>query len=209
MKTIILLSGATLLTVLFLFATSSSQPAGGKSDTPRPSDLARGDQRPSDVARGDQRPTDVARGDQRPTDVARGDRRPTDFARGDQRPSDVARGDRRPTDIARGDQRPTSVGRGEKLFQRNCASCHGLDGRGAGLVAASLKKQPSDLTMIPRKNGKFPTEELLMSISGELSLPIHGSREMPVWGGVLKNGDILSLVRYIESIQRTLPILAK
>jgi mono/diheme cytochrome c family protein len=139
MKTIILLSCATLLTVLFLFATSSSQPAGGKSDTPR----------------------------------------------------------------------PTSVGRGEKLFQRNCASCHGLDGRGAGLVAASLKKQPSDLTMIPRKNGKFPTEELVMSISGELSLPIHGSREMPVWGGVLKNGDILSLVRYIESIQRTLPIPTK
>ena len=149
MKTIILLSCATLLTVLFLFTTSSSQPAGGKSDTPRP------------------------------------------------------------TDVARGDQRPTSVGRGEKLFQRNCASCHGLDGRGAGLVAASLKKQPSDLTMIPRKNGKFPTEELVMSISGELSVPIHGSREMPVWGGVLKNGDILSLVQYIESIQRTLPIPTK
>ena len=179
MKTRILLSATTLLTVLFLFATSSSQPAGGKSATLRPTDVARRDQRPTDVARGDQRPTDVARGDQRPTDVARGD------------------------------QRPTSVGRGEKLFQRNCASCHGLDGRGAGLVAASLKKQPSDLTMIPRKNGKFPTEELVMSISGELSLPIHGSREMPVWGGVLKNGDILSLVRYIESIQRTLPIPTK
>ena len=149
MKTIILLSCATLLTVLFLFTTSSSQPAGGKSDTPRP------------------------------------------------------------TDVAWGDQRPTSVARGEKLFQRNCASCHGLDGRGAGLVAASLKKQPSDLTMIPRKNGKFPTEELVMSISGELSVPIHGSREMPVWGGVLKNGDILSLVQYIESIQRTLPIPTK
>ena len=159
MKTIILLSCATLLTVLFLFTTSSSQPAGGKSDTPRPTDVARGDQRP--------------------------------------------------TSVARGDQRPTSVARGEKLFQRNCASCHGLDGRGAGLVAASLKKQPSDLTMIPRKNGKFPTEELVMSISGELSVPIHGSREMPVWGGVLKNGDILSLVQYIESIQRTLPIPTK
>ena len=63
--------------------------------------------------------------------------------------------------------------------------------------------------MIPRKNGKFPTEELVMSISGELSVPIHGSREMPVWGGVLKNGDILSLVQYIESIQRTLPIPTK
>ena len=169
MKTIILLSCATLLTVLFLFTTSSSQPAGGKSDTPRPTDVAWGDQRPTSVARGDQRPTSVARGD----------------------------------------QRPASVARGEKLFQRNCASCHGLDGRGAGLVAASLKKQPSDLTMIPRKNGKFPTEELVMSISGELSVPIHGSREMPVWGGVLKNGDILSLVQYIESIQRTLPIPTK
>lgn len=98
------------------------------------------------------------------------------------------------------------LARGRKIFHSNCASCHGLDGKGAGLVAGSLRKQPSDLTAIPLKNGKFPTEQLVMSITGELSLPIHGSREMPVWGGVLRNSDILNLVRYIESIQRSLPI---
>jgi mono/diheme cytochrome c family protein len=97
------------------------------------------------------------------------------------------------------------LARGQKIFQRNCASCHGLDGKGAGMVASALKKQPADLTVIPLKNGRFPSEELIMTISGELTIPLHGSREMPIWGGVLKNGEVLSLVRYIESLQRTMP----
>ncbi len=104
-----------------------------------------------------------------------------------------------------GSKNSAELARGEKIFQRNCASCHGLDGKGAGMVASSLKKQPTDLTVIPLKNGRFPREELVMSISGELAIPLHGSREMPIWGGVLKNGEVLSLVRYIESLQRTMP----
>lgn len=104
-----------------------------------------------------------------------------------------------------GSKNSAELARGEKIFQRNCASCHGLDGKGAGMVASSLKKQPTDLTVIPLKNGRFPREELVMAISGELAIPLHGSREMPIWGGVLKNGEVLSLVRYIESLQRTVP----
>lgn len=99
----------------------------------------------------------------------------------------------------------SALARGRRLFQRNCASCHGLDGKGGGLVADALRKRPPDLTAIPRKNGRFPSEEVVMTITGALSLRVHGTREMPVWGGVLKNSEILSLVTYIESIQNSWP----
>jgi mono/diheme cytochrome c family protein len=98
---------------------------------------------------------------------------------------------------------PGSEGRaaGRKLFLRNCASCHGMDAKGRGIVAASLKKQPPDLTRIPRQDGRFPAEKLVLTITGELALPIHGEREMPVWGNVLNSQEVETLVGYLESIQ--------
>ena len=98
---------------------------------------------------------------------------------------------------------PGNEGRsaGRKLFLRNCASCHGMDGKGRGIVAASLKKQPPDLTRIPRRDGKFPAERLVMTITGGLALPIHGDREMPVWGNILTTEEVGTLVGYLESIQ--------
>ena len=92
-------------------------------------------------------------------------------------------------------------GAGRKLFLRNCASCHGMDGNGKGIVAASLKKQPPDLTRIPRRDGKFPVQKVVMTITGELALPIHGEREMPVWGNIFSSQEVGALVGYLESIQ--------
>ena len=90
---------------------------------------------------------------------------------------------------------------GRKLFLRNCASCHGIDAKGRGIVAASLKKPTPDLTSIPQQNGKFPVQKVVMTITGELVLPIHGEREMPVWGNVLSNQEVRTLVGYLVSIQ--------
>lgn len=103
---------------------------------------------------------------------------------------------------------PTNYGlaAGRKLFLRNCASCHGLDGTGKGIVAASLKKQPPDLTSIPRQNGKFPVQKVVMTITGELALPIHGEREMPVWGNIFTGQEVRTLVGYLESIQNPIAI---
>jgi len=92
--------------------------------------------------------------------------------------------------------------RGKKLYLSYCASCHGVDGSGNGPVASSLKQPPPDLRRFQAKAGQFPAEELRKKITGDLSLPVHGKSDMPVWGMVLSRADINSLVKYLESIQR-------
>lgn len=91
--------------------------------------------------------------------------------------------------------------RGKKLFMSYCASCHGTDAKGNGPVVSSLKKHPPDLTRI-QKGPKFPTDEVRKKISGDLSAPVHGKKDMPVWGMIFSQTDITNLVKFLESIQR-------
>lgn len=100
--------------------------------------------------------------------------------------------------------------RGRQLYTEYCASCHGLDGKGGGPVATSLKSALPDLTRIPLENGKFPSLRILLVIAGEVDIPAHGSKEMPVWGRYFRgrHGDSVSrlnvyaLEKYIQSIQQ-------
>jgi mono/diheme cytochrome c family protein len=103
--------------------------------------------------------------------------------------------------------------RGPDLYRAHCAPCHGLDGKGSGPVAPSLKATVADLTVLARRNGgKFPVERALRIISGnEPSLLPHGSREMPVWGPIFHqieedqdfgNVRLKNLITYLESIQQ-------
>jgi mono/diheme cytochrome c family protein len=100
--------------------------------------------------------------------------------------------------------------RGAKLFSQYCASCHGTDGKGNGPVAASLKTQPSDLTLIQKAGEKFPSDKVSNVINGERVVSPHGTREMPIWGEVFRNrSDVMSekrdtytLTKYLESIQK-------
>ena len=105
----------------------------------------------------------------------------------------------------------TSI-RGENLYRTYCASCHGVDGKGNGPMAAWMKVPPADLTHIAARNGgKFPLERVDRIISGEEPLPSgHGTREMPVWGSVfskvtrdqdLGRVRIDNLARYLRDIQ--------
>lgn len=101
------------------------------------------------------------------------------------------------------------VVKGQKLYKQYCASCHGVDGKGDGPAAAALKVAPADLTAIQQPGEKFPFESVRVSIDGERAVTAHGTREMPVWGTVLRRArgdlaqaDIESLTRYVESIQK-------
>jgi mono/diheme cytochrome c family protein len=101
---------------------------------------------------------------------------------------------------------------GKVLYRAYCASCHGLDARGDGPMAASLKVAPSDLTRLYARNGRaFPAQRVGKIISGEAAVPGgHGTSEMPVWGPFFSRVEndqdlglmrINALVRYLQHIQ--------
>ena len=89
---------------------------------------------------------------------------------------------------------------GKSLFGAYCASCHGMDGKGKGPVAAALKDKVPDLTTLSfRRGGKYPAAELEKMILGESDQKTaHGNREMPVWGPLFRqveNDQEMGLVR--------------
>lgn len=72
---------------------------------------------------------------------------------------------------------------GKQLYERFCASCHGVTGRGDGPVAGSLGVEVPDLTLAARRAGdRYPRERILRIIDGRHIIGAHGSRTMPVWG---------------------------
>lgn len=96
-----------------------------------------------------------------------------------------------------------------------CATCHGLDGKGGGPMAALLTVDVPDLTDLAARNeGVFPHDRIVQTISGQYGLRGHGDA-MPVWGDRFKDeagGDaygaesaamarIEALTDYLEVLQ--------
>lgn len=108
---------------------------------------------------------------------------------------------------------------GKREFEANCASCHGVDGKGNGPLRELLRRSPPDLTLLAQKNqGVFPMSRLYEVIDGE-AVAAHGTRDMPVWGRAYRMQDaeyymdtpydaqaqvrsrILALLEYINRLQ--------
>jgi mono/diheme cytochrome c family protein len=71
-------------------------------------------------------------------------------------------------------------GKGE--YDANCAACHGVAAKGSGPIADLLKRSPTDLTTLQKRNGGiFPMARVYETIEG-VGVPAHGTRDMPVWG---------------------------
>ena len=107
---------------------------------------------------------------------------------------------------------PTSPASGAEMFKTYCAACHGTDGKGTGPAATALKKTPANLTELTARNGgKFPELKVYGTIKGDVDMPAHGSRDMPVWGALFSSvshgnpGEvqlrIANLTAYVQSIQ--------
>lgn len=72
---------------------------------------------------------------------------------------------------------------GKELYERFCASCHGLGGHGDGPVSKFFKVEVPDLTLIARRHGgKYSYDQIERIIDGNSAIQAHGTRTMPVWG---------------------------
>lgn len=110
---------------------------------------------------------------------------------------------------------------GEDQYLSFCASCHGAQGDGNGPLGDVLNMSVPDLTTISQRNdGAFPFLKVVHMVDGRTGVMAHGS-DMPVWGKQFSDqmdqedrmardlsavyevrGRILSLVYYLESIQK-------
>jgi mono/diheme cytochrome c family protein len=106
---------------------------------------------------------------------------------------------------------------GGALFERHCATCHGIDAKGQGPMAGVLMIQPVDLTRLAAGNdGTFPLLRVIRRIDGRDPLVSHGS-PMPVYGDFFEGDDtamkttsgqpvmtsraIADLVTYLQGLQ--------
>lgn len=105
---------------------------------------------------------------------------------------------------------------GELEYQNYCAVCHGVDGKGQGIMSQYLTVRPTDLTQIAKKNGgTFYFWRVYRVIDGREEVRGHGTRDMPVWGDRFRAqaggndsgsraqaaGRLLGLVFYLQHIQ--------
>ncbi|MEZ5714037.1 MAG: cytochrome c [Paracoccaceae bacterium] len=107
---------------------------------------------------------------------------------------------------------------GARLYERHCATCHGIDATGAGPMAGVLVVQPVDLTALAKGNGGvFPSLRVVRRIDGRDPLVSHGS-PMPVYGDFFEGDDtalktesgqpmmtsraIADLVAYLKTLQQ-------
>jgi mono/diheme cytochrome c family protein len=77
-----------------------------------------------------------------------------------------------------------------------CAKCHGEDGRGNGVYAVKLHKQPRDFTDCATM-AKIPDVTIIKVIE-EGGEAVGLSNEMPSWQGALDDDEIAALAKYVR-----------
>ena len=80
---------------------------------------------------------------------------------------------------------------GKRVYETNCANCHGREGKGDGPVGQALVPPPSDLTATKNKSD----QDLLNTINKG-----RPGTAMPSWKGDLSVQDIQDVLSYIRSL---------
>lgn len=79
---------------------------------------------------------------------------------------------------------------GAAVYKTYCATCHGVAAKGDGPLAQNLRRAPSDLTWLAKRNGgKFDAVAVHRMIDGRDPLKNHGGEDMPVWGDAFKRSS--------------------
>jgi mono/diheme cytochrome c family protein len=88
---------------------------------------------------------------------------------------------------------------GKQEYLNRCSTCHGQSGKGDGGLMDLLKKAPSDLTVLSKKNGGvFPFDRVYAVIDGREAVKGHGDREMPIWGREYRAETVRAAAYYVD-----------
>src|SRR6185503_4847083 len=90
-----------------------------------------------------------------------------------------------------------SVERGAALFQENCASCHGADGRGDGAESRRLGLSPANFTDLAFMQVETPDDFFNVVTLG------RRRSGMPAWSDALSVQQRWDVVRYLWSLTHT------
>jgi mono/diheme cytochrome c family protein len=85
---------------------------------------------------------------------------------------------------------------GRKIYQVNCATCHGPKGSGDGPASTSLNPKPTNFIKGKFKFGNSEAQ-LLKTISKGIS-----NSAMPPWKGTLTDDQIHQVMFYIKSLKK-------
>jgi len=111
--------------------------------------------------------------------------------------------------------RATEKDMAKAMYERYCASCHGVDGKGDGALKNFLTSKPTDLTQLTKQaGGQFPFVRVMQIIDGTEAVRAHGTSDMPVWGETFRRqsgstaaeeaevrGKLMLITEYIRVIQ--------
>jgi mono/diheme cytochrome c family protein len=93
-----------------------------------------------------------------------------------------------------GQSAQASADNGGALYQRYCATCHGVKADGTGAAARLFKPPPADLTRSARPD---EYKKLIIRVGGE---PMGRSPGMPPWGQELSEEQIQDVVQYLRTV---------
>lgn len=84
----------------------------------------------------------------------------------------------------------------KSIFEKSCASCHGVKGRGDGLMSVSFPVKPRNFTDCG--DMKSVTDDTLLNTIKKGGAAVGRSPLMPPWGDALNDQQIRELVSYIR-----------
>lgn len=95
---------------------------------------------------------------------------------------------------------PASIEAGKKLYDTQCATCHGATGKGDGKMAASLPDpKPSDMTDATWKHGPTDGEIFTLIRDGAKGTGMRG------YAARMKTEDIWNVVNYLRTLSPKSP----
>jgi mono/diheme cytochrome c family protein len=88
---------------------------------------------------------------------------------------------------------------GRKIYQRLCASCHGVSGKGDGPVGRALNPKPSDFT----EHTLHHEDEYFFKVIKEGGAAVGKAPIMPAWGGQLADQEIWDIISYLRTFAKS------